>query len=216
MMAVMDMDSPAGRSRRSPGLIRSLVLRAARELFAEQGYSQVSTREIARRAGVTHAQVFRHFGSKPVLFVEAAYRPFHDFVVSYVHRWAEQGHGTESSARDTEVFVNGLYRLLLENHGLLGAMSGSAAADSPELAQATATFLCEVFDRLEGEVLLESATRGSKTMDAAYAVRFAFALVFGVSVLDQALFPPGSQPGRAQIAAQMSGFILRGASIPES
>src|SRR5437868_6455089 len=114
------MDAPTPRSRRSPATIRSLVLQAARELFAEQGYAQVSTREVARRAGVTQAQVFRHFGSKATLFVEAAYRPFHDFVTGYVRRWTEQGHGTASSARDTEVFVEGLYQLLLDNRALLG------------------------------------------------------------------------------------------------
>ncbi len=207
------MDSPTVRSRRSPATIRSLVLRAAHELFAEQGYAEASTREIARRAGVTQAQVFRHFDSKAGLFVEATYRPFHDFVAGYLRRWAERGHGAESSARDTEVFVAGLYRLLLENRGLLGAMSASSAGGPPELAAATAAFLREVFDRLEREVALESGAKGDKTMDPAYAVRFTFALVFGVSVLDQALFP-SEGPDHALVVEEMSGYILRGASIP--
>jgi AcrR family transcriptional regulator len=207
------MNSPAPRSRRSPATIRSLVLLAARELFAEQGFAQASTREIARRAGVTQAQVFRHFGSKAGLFVEAAYRPFHDFVAAYVRRWADQGHGANSSARDTEVFVEGLYQLLLENRGLLGTMPGSAAGGSPELAAATAAFLREIFGRLESEVALESGAKGGKTMDPAYAVRFTFALVFGVAALDEALFPPDTQPDRELIVEEMSGFILRGASI---
>nr|BFE38898.1 hypothetical protein GCM10010200_111490 [Actinomadura rugatobispora] len=192
------------------------MLRAARDLFAEHGYARVSTRQIAQRAGVTQAQVFRHFGSKAALFVEAAYQPFHDFVAGYVRRWAEQGHGADSSAHDTEVFVDGLYRLLLENRALLGAMSGAAAEDAPELAAATASFLREVFDRLQSEVALESGAKGGTTMEPAYAVRFAFALIFGVSVLDQALFPAEDRPGRARIVEEMSGFILRGASIPEA
>ena len=104
------MDTAAPRSRRSPAAIRSLVLEAARELFAERGFGDVTTREVAVRAGVTQAQVFRHFGSKARLFVEAAYQPFYDFVVGYVRRWAGQGHGTDTSAHDTEVFVDGLYR----------------------------------------------------------------------------------------------------------
>jgi AcrR family transcriptional regulator len=207
------MDSSASRTRRSPATVRLLVLRAARELFAEQGYAEASTREIARRAGVTQAQIFRHFDTKAGLFVEATYRPFRDFVAGYLNRWAQQGHGTESSARDTEIFVAGLYRLLLENRALLGAMSASAAGGPPELAAATAAFLREVFDRLEREVVLESVAKGDKTMDPGYAVRFAFALVFGVSVLDQALFPDGSD--HELVIEEMSGYILRGASIPQ-
>jgi hypothetical protein len=35
-------------------------------------------------------------------------------------------------------------------------------------------------------------------------------------VLDQALFPSDARPGHAAIAAQMSGFILRGSSIRDS
>jgi len=47
-------------------------------------------------------------------------------------------------------------------------------------------------------------------------VRFTFALIFGVSVLDQALFPADARPDHASIAAQMSGFILRGSSVRDS
>jgi AcrR family transcriptional regulator len=183
------MDTTAARSRRSPAAIRSLVLEAARELFAERGFGDVTTREVALRAGVTQAQVFRHFGSKARLFVEAAYQPFYDFVVGYVRRWAEQGHGMDTSAHDTEVFVDGLYRLMLDNRGLLAVVSGFAAAQLPELATATEAFLREVFARLESEVAIEARVRGDKTIDPAYAVRFTFALIFGVSVLDQPFSP---------------------------
>src|ERR1700757_394509 len=101
------MDTTASRSRRRPAAIRSLVLQAARELFAERGFGDVTTREVAVRAGVTQAQVFRHFGSKGRLFVEPAYQPFYYyyyyyyyyyFVVGYVRRWAGKGHGTDTSA----------------------------------------------------------------------------------------------------------------------
>jgi AcrR family transcriptional regulator len=198
-------------SRRSSATVRSLVLRAARELFDERGYEQVGTREIAGRADVTQALVFRHFGTKANLFVEAVYQPFYDFVTDYLRRWADQGHGSSSSVRDTEVFVSGLYRLLLDNRKLLAALTGQASGGSPELPVHAAAFLREVFDRLELEVNLEARAQGNETMDAAYAVRFAFALVYGVAMLDEALFPPGQpRPDHASIAGQMAGFVLRG------
>src|ERR1700756_4645596 len=157
------MDTAAARSRRSPAAIRSLVLQAARELFAERGFGDVTTREVAVRAGVTQAQVFRHLGSKARLFVEAAYQPFYYyFVVGYVRRWAGKGHGTDTSAHDTEVFVDGLYQLMLDNRGLLAVVSGFAAAQPPELAAATEAFLSEVFARLESEVAIEARVRGER------------------------------------------------------
>ena len=110
-----------------------------------------------------------------------------------------QGHGSSSSARDTEVFVSGLYRLLLDNRKLLVALTGSASGASPDLPVHAAAFLREVFDRLEREVNLEIQAQGNETMDPAYAVRFAFALVYGVTVLDEALFPPGRPRPRSRV-----------------
>ena len=49
---------------------RRRLLEAARDLFAEFGYSGVSTTEIARAAGVTHGMVNAHFHSKAGLLFE--------------------------------------------------------------------------------------------------------------------------------------------------
>jgi AcrR family transcriptional regulator len=43
---------------------RVRILRAAREIFAVNGSRGTTTREIAERAGVNEATVFRHFGTK--------------------------------------------------------------------------------------------------------------------------------------------------------
>ncbi|RST16494.1 TetR/AcrR family transcriptional regulator [Streptomyces sp. WAC05374] len=47
---------------------RRRLLRAASELFAERGYERATVRDIAARAGVNQALLFRHFGSKRALF----------------------------------------------------------------------------------------------------------------------------------------------------
>lgn len=43
---------------------RELILDAARAQFAEVGFDAATTREIAARAGVTDAMIYRHFASK--------------------------------------------------------------------------------------------------------------------------------------------------------
>lgn len=54
--------------RRGREATTAAILDAARELFAERGYAAVTVREIAERAGVTHALVHQYIGSKADVF----------------------------------------------------------------------------------------------------------------------------------------------------
>ena len=53
---------------------RLRLLDAASELFAERGYERATVRDIAARAGVNQALLFRYFGSKKALFGEVMAR----------------------------------------------------------------------------------------------------------------------------------------------
>ncbi len=59
----------AASQRPHPGVeeTRSKILAAARELFERNGTRGTTTREVAIRAGVNEATLFRHFGSKRAL-----------------------------------------------------------------------------------------------------------------------------------------------------
>ncbi|OKI01331.1 TetR family transcriptional regulator [Streptomyces sp. CB02923] len=59
----------AARRRGAQGT-RQLLLEAAAALFAERGYERATVRDIAERAGVNQALLFRYFGSKKALFGE--------------------------------------------------------------------------------------------------------------------------------------------------
>lgn len=59
--------------------LRRRVLESASELFAEQGYAQVSVRQIAERAGCSPMAMYRHFPDKQALFhhlCDEVYRSF--------------------------------------------------------------------------------------------------------------------------------------------
>ncbi|CAL9620226.1 TetR family transcriptional regulator [Streptomyces sp. enrichment culture] len=64
----------AARRRGGGGPTRERLLTAASQLFAERGYERATVRDIAARAGVNQALLFRHFGSKRALFGEAIAR----------------------------------------------------------------------------------------------------------------------------------------------
>ena len=56
--------------RRDSAATRQALLDAATALFAERGYDRTTVRDIAARAGVNQALLFRYFGSKEALFEE--------------------------------------------------------------------------------------------------------------------------------------------------
>ncbi|MEU2286225.1 TetR/AcrR family transcriptional regulator [Streptomyces sp. NPDC013178] len=49
---------------------RAEIVRAARDSFAENGYAKASLRDIAERAGITHAGLLHHFRNKDELLSE--------------------------------------------------------------------------------------------------------------------------------------------------
>jgi AcrR family transcriptional regulator len=61
-------DARGNHGRRDRQQTTATILEAAEELFAEQGFSAVTVRAIAERAGVSHALVHRYLGSKEDIY----------------------------------------------------------------------------------------------------------------------------------------------------
>jgi AcrR family transcriptional regulator len=60
--------------------VKEAVLKSATELFAARGYAAVSVRDIAQSAGVNHALVHRHFGTKQEVLKAALERTAGEFI----------------------------------------------------------------------------------------------------------------------------------------
>ena len=65
---------PASKPKRTrdPDAKRAAILEAAQAAFAERGFAGATIRDIAKRAGVTHGLVIRHFDTKESLFLAAS------------------------------------------------------------------------------------------------------------------------------------------------
>ncbi|WP_107068235.1 TetR/AcrR family transcriptional regulator [Streptomyces sp. CT34] len=77
-MAESSHGGTGGEHRRDARGTRRLLLDAASDLFAERGYERATVRDIAARAGVNQALLFRYFGSKKALFGEVMARGGHE------------------------------------------------------------------------------------------------------------------------------------------
>ncbi len=62
------------RRIRDPIAVRTAVLDAALELFAQHGFADTSLREISKKSGVAHPLILHHFGSKESLYTEVKRR----------------------------------------------------------------------------------------------------------------------------------------------
>jgi AcrR family transcriptional regulator len=59
---------PPSQKRISGQVRKAKIIRSAASLFAEKGFSGTKTREVAVRAGVSEALIFKHFPSKEDLY----------------------------------------------------------------------------------------------------------------------------------------------------
>ena len=84
--------APARRDTYHHGDLRAALLDAALELVRDQGPSAVSLREVARRAGVSHAAPAHHFGDKAGLLTALAAQGFERFLAAQQAAAERGGH----------------------------------------------------------------------------------------------------------------------------
>ena len=82
---------------------RHAILRAALDLFAEEGFEAVGVRSIGARAGVDSSLISRYFGGKDELFVEV----IKSGSVNWQSRWGDRESFAERVTDDVLAVPNG-------------------------------------------------------------------------------------------------------------
>jgi AcrR family transcriptional regulator len=77
------------------GDLRNALLDAARVLLETKGLAALSLREVARKAGVSHAAPYRHFPNHEALLVELATEGFNELCGGVVAAAAMPGHESD-------------------------------------------------------------------------------------------------------------------------
>ena len=102
---------------------RQMILDAARQAFLASGYSGARTRDIAERAEITEALLYRHFASKQELFEEAIVAPLDAWVTSLPDYVMITAGADEEERRETARTANAeLLRATIEIMPLLGVV----------------------------------------------------------------------------------------------
>jgi len=201
--------SKPGAARRGPDEVRRLLLEAARALFAARGYAGASTRDIALKAGVSEALLFRHFGTKAKLFERAILDPINEFTHDFVEEWKARSGADHTPEEISYAYVDGFYRLLSENRDLVLALVTAQAYESIDDLNA-ASPLSRLMEELEVVTRREAELRGFR-FDVQISVRLVAGMVMSMALLDEWLFPAGKRrPSRQRIVNEMVALMLHG------
>jgi AcrR family transcriptional regulator len=148
---------PAKRAARASyhhGDLRRAILLAARLELEENGPVQLSMREVARRAGVSHAAPNHHFSTKDDLLAALGAEGFRVFAAAL--RSAADA-GGDDPFRRLQVMGVGYLRFARENPGLFGLLWGAMPMSRCEVWRAPSN---EAFMVLVEEVARVRASLG--------------------------------------------------------
>ncbi|WP_429885299.1 TetR/AcrR family transcriptional regulator [Geoalkalibacter halelectricus] len=90
---------------------KSAILAAATDLFAEKGFNETCTAEIAARAGVAQGTLFYHFKSKEGVLLEV----FADVMGAYLHGQEQALQGAGDGRAALEEMLRFHFRFLKDN-----------------------------------------------------------------------------------------------------
>lgn len=130
---------PQARKRLSATDRRAQIIAQAREVFIEMGVNGARSRDIAQRAGITEAYLYRHFHSKDEIFMLAITQPLDEMIT----RLRDETHELASRSDVERVDV-----LLRSHELLLGCMV--------EIAPLVAAALVSGGDRRNGQFYVDT------------------------------------------------------------
>lgn len=123
------MTEAATRRRLGPDQRRSQILDCAVRLFGERPFSEVSTSDIAREAGVTRTLLHHYFGTKRELYVEVVRE------MLLVPRLTEGVSPTGSPRERAEAIVTWILEVMSTQGSTFVAVAGAEGlGDDPEIS----------------------------------------------------------------------------------
>jgi AcrR family transcriptional regulator len=126
---------------------RELVLEVAIEEFAKRGFHGTPTQDIADRAGISHAYLFRLFPTKTELFVAVTERCFERVAEAFAKAAAATEPGEERLHAMGHAYVD----LLADRSRLLGQLQAYAACDDPVVRKTVQRGWEELYSFVERE-----------------------------------------------------------------
>ncbi|HWB65636.1 MAG TPA: helix-turn-helix domain-containing protein [Mycobacteriales bacterium] len=183
---------------------RESILAAAREVFLESGLAGARTKEIADRAGINEALIYRHFRSKDELFTEAIVDPLAVAIRHYLgrHRTGETQINVADARRTTEGSIGALQRQMAQlAPPFLVLLAGDAGR------QTYAEHIAPLFAEWQRDIETAFERLPHRDLDARLLATVVFATCFWCGL--EGYFGEGECRERS-VAAQLTDLIFSG------
>jgi AcrR family transcriptional regulator len=126
---------------------REIVVEVASEEFAKRGLHGTPTQDIAERAGISHAYLFRLFPTKTDLFIAVTERCFQVITEAF----AKAAKGTEPGEERLHAMGDAYIDLLADRTRLLGQLQSYSACDEPRVRKIVQRGWEELYSFVERE-----------------------------------------------------------------
>jgi AcrR family transcriptional regulator len=208
MIMTASVSPTSRRKRRLPDEIRDRVIEAAGEEFARFGYSGATTAQIARRAEVTEAQIFRYFSSKAELFETAVFAPLNRSFAEFNARMLTTSPAAGGIREGAPAYITAL-QAFMEQHSktLMTLVAARAYEKAAEAEPAIGDDLREYFEI--GASVMRQRLSGEPRVPPELMVRVSFAAVLGCALFKDWLFPRGLA-SEAAIRQATIDFVIDG------
>ena len=207
-----DEASEPPRQRRRRGEPRRLLIESARELFAQSGYSGVSSREVAQHAGLNEALVYRYFKSKAQLFDRAVEESIRDCISDYVESMRQAPESLTPVDVPTREFFGRFYDELLKNRRLFMAFVAAHAFEDDviSLSSENEPPFRQMLDELRGFVDEAAKLNNLPDQDWDLLTRWVILFIVGI-MLEEWLLPPLETPkSRDHIVEEITQLWVHG------
>ncbi|MFO7570238.1 MAG: TetR/AcrR family transcriptional regulator [Smithellaceae bacterium] len=138
-----------------PGKTAEKIIKAARAVFAESGYSGTTVDEIARRAGVNKATLYYQIGDKDTLYANV----IHQVLGNIAQKIAEAVTKSKGPEDRLRVYIHCLVAAVDQNPELPSIMMREVAADGAHLPRVVIEDIASVLIILV-EILEEGRKKG--------------------------------------------------------
>lgn len=199
------------QTRRSRTTLIDGIVKAAADEFKRYGFAGAATAEIARKANVTEAQLFRYFGSKANLFRETIFKPLDLHFLNFVRQQNTSGRKISGVREQNRRYTTELQQFITDHSEMLTSLIVTQKYDGGSGNNTGRINSLDAFFEHCATTMAERATDKLK-VDPKLLVRVTFAAVLGCITFKDWIFPAGLASDE-EIRAAVNAFVMEGISV---